>query len=431
MNDSSTVVNTSKTWTFYSEKQKSVFLFILFLVSTCNVIDRQVVNVLIEPIKNEFQVSDSMMGLLSGLAFAGFYVTLGIPVARWADKGNRLNIMAIGLTVWSLMTAICGLAQSFWQLFVSRLLVGAGESTANPSSQSLVADYYAPDKRGFALAILLMATAAGNIIGMVLGGQVAQTYGWRWTFMIFGLPGLLLIPLVLFVLEEPRKHKNVTVPHTVNENFKAALVKLKAKPSYIYSVIGCAFFYFSVYGFTAFLVSFMMRNHAMELSSASALTGIVSVIATLVGTPIGGKLSDKLAKKNPALVPLVPAIAFALSAPLFLAVWLTPNVTLVAVFLGLALALVMAALPVIFSCIHAVCGNSRRATSVAIAMFVSNLFGGGIGPVMVGALSDLFAISYGTALGLKYALASMTILLIPAAWFMYKASKTIVQDIES
>lgn len=431
MKESNTVVKTSQAWTLYSDKQKWGFLFILFLVSTCNVIDRQVINVLIEPIKNEFQVSDSMMGLLSGLAFAGFYVTLGIPVARWADKGNRLNIMAIGLAVWSVMTALCGLAQSFWQLFVSRLLVGAGESTANPSSQSLVADYFAPDKRGFALAILLMATAAGNIIGMVLGGQVAEAYGWRWTFIIFGLPGLILIPLVLIGLKEPRKHKSFALTDQKRENFKQAMAKLKAKPSYIYSVIGCAFFYFSVYGFTAFLVSFMIRNHAMDLSSASALTGIVTVIATVVGTPIGGKLADKLAKKNPALVPLVPAIAFAMSAPLFLAVWLTPNVTLVAIFLGLALAFVMAALPVIFSCIHAVCGNSRRATSVAIAMFVSNLFGGGVGPVMVGSLSDLFAISYGSALGLKYALTSMTILFIPASWFMYKASKTIVQDIEN
>ena len=191
-------------WDLYSGKQRWVFLTVLFLVSTSNVVDRQIVTVLLEPIKAEFGVSDTMLGLLSGLAFALFYVTLGIPIARLADSKNRKLIVGTAITVWSIMTALCGAAQSFFQLALARVGVGAGEAGAVPPSQSLLADYFPPERRSLALAVFFLSAAAGNVLGLIVGGQVADAYGWRWTFVIFGLPGLLLALIVWVVLDEPR-----------------------------------------------------------------------------------------------------------------------------------------------------------------------------------------------------------------------------------
>jgi len=199
-----TTTTARRTWDLYSSRQRWVYLAVLFLVSTSNYADRNVISVLLEPIKAEFKVSDTMLGLLTGISFAVFYATLGIPVARWADRGNRKFIMTLALTIWSFMTMLCGAAQTFWQLAFARVGVGAGEAGAIPPAQSLIADYFDPTRRARALAIFMASATAGYLLGFVLGAHIAAVYGWRHAFVLLGAPGLLLAVIVHFVLREPR-----------------------------------------------------------------------------------------------------------------------------------------------------------------------------------------------------------------------------------
>ncbi|WP_297339703.1 MFS transporter [Pseudophaeobacter sp.] len=422
--------NAAYPWDLYSGKQRWVFLAVLFLVSTSNVVDRQIVTVLLEPIKAEFGVSDTMLGLLSGLAFALFYVTLGLPIARLADSKNRKVIIGAAITVWSLMTVLCGVAQSFFQLALARVGVGAGEAGAVPPSQSLLADYFPPERRSLALAVFFMSAAAGNVLGLIVGGQIADAYGWRWTFVIFGLPGLLLALLVWFVLDEPRNLPKFKVETKDTESFREALAILKKKPAFVNSVIGMVLYYTMIYGVLTFSISFVIRTQGLSLADASAYYGAIGLIAAIIGNPFGGWLADKLSKSNTAWLGRLPGYGFLLAFPLFLTSYLTGSLTVLLVFLALGMFVMMMATPPIFSCLHAVCGTARRATAIAIAYFFANLIGVGLGPVITGVLSDYFAASIGPAEGLRYALAVMTVLYLPSAFFMLRAARTLEQDSE-
>src|SRR5262245_16233862 len=228
-----TVSPTTKPGELYVERQRWAFLLTLFLVSTSNYADRNIIGVLLEPIKHEFQVSDTMLGLLTGFSFAIFYATLGIPVARWADRGDRKLIVTVGLTIWSIMTALCGMAQSFWQLAAARIGVGAGEAGALPPGQSLIADYYPPDRRGKALGVFMMSAMAGYVLGIVVGGQIAQHWGWRNAFLTVGLPGLALAVVTQTVLREPRHRPEFAVPAGSLEPFGASIRALLRKPAFV------------------------------------------------------------------------------------------------------------------------------------------------------------------------------------------------------
>ena len=181
------MLNDSKPWNYYTNRNRRTFSFVLFLVGTSNYVDRNIIGVLLEPIKKEFLVSDTMLGVLSGISFALFYATLGIPIARWADRGDRKLVITLCLGIWCAMTALCGLASTFWQLVAVRFGVGAGEAGAIPPAQSLLADYYPPTQRARAIGFFSMSSSAGYAIGLIFGGYVAQHYGWRAAFLSVGL----------------------------------------------------------------------------------------------------------------------------------------------------------------------------------------------------------------------------------------------------
>ena len=417
-------------WDLYSNKQRWIFLAVLFLVSTSNVIDRQIVTVLLEPIKAEFGVSDTLLGLLSGLSFALFYVSLGIPIARWADKGNRKFIIGLSITVWSAFTALCGMAQSFWQLALARVGVGAGEAGAVPPSQSLLADYFPADKRSLALAIFFMSAAFGNVLGFIVGGQIAESYGWRTTFIVFALPGFLLVLISYLVLKEPRNQLPSLITNAKGESFKQAIKVLKNKPAFVNSVIGMVFYYTLMYGALTFTISFITRNYNMSLGDASTYYGMIALVGAILGNPFGGILADKLSSSNLSWLAKLPAFGFLLVMPFFIFSFMTHSFVVMMLFSSIAMFIMMAVAPPLFSCLHSVCGNQRRATAIAIAYFFANLLGVGLGPVLTGVISDSLAPTYGDAMSIRYALVAMMFLYIPSAWFMWRASKTIKQDAE-
>lgn len=422
--------NATHPWELYSDRQRWTFLTVLFLVSTSNVVDRQIITVLLEPIKEEFGVSDTMLGLLSGLAFAVFYGTLGIPVARLADRKNRKVVVGLSLTVWSAFTALCGAAQNFWQLALMRVGVGAGEAGAVPPSQSLLADYFPPERRSLALAIFFLSAAAGNVLGLIVGGQIADAYGWRWTFIVFGLPGILLAFIVWFVLDEPRNFEHFSIQKKDTESLKQAITALRKKPAFVNTVIGLVLYYAMIYGVLTFSVSFAMRTQDLSLANASAYYGTIGLTAALIGNPLSGWLTDKLAKRDPAWMARVPGYGFLLALPLFAGTYLSESLMMMLTFLALGMFIMMMAAPPIFSCLHAVCGSSRRATAIAIAYFFANLLGLGLGPILVGVLSDAFAVTMGPADGLRYSLLVMSVLYLPSAIFMLRAARTIEADSE-
>src|ERR1700687_414023 len=263
-------------WDLYTSRDRGKFLVVIFLVTMSNYVDKNVIGVLLEPIKNEFHVSDTLLGLLSGISFALFYATLGIPVARWADRGDRKLIITLSLAIWSLMTALCGMATTFWLLVLARFGVGAGEAGAIPPAQSLIADYYPPARRAWAIGISVVAASAGYILGLVLGGYIAQHYGLRPAFITFGLAGFLIVPLTHFVLKEPRHLPEFRILAEAGESIATALRLLFAKPAYRYVLAGIVIYFLMAYGAFVFLVSAMIRIHGVTVGEAGAIFGGVS-----------------------------------------------------------------------------------------------------------------------------------------------------------
>lgn len=420
----------ARPWDLYSARQRGLFLLVLFLVGTSNYVDRNIIGVLLQPIKQEFQVSDTMLGLLSGISFAAFYATLGIPVARWADRGDRRFIVTVSLTVWSLMTALCGFAQNFWQLALARVGVGMGEAGAIPPAQSLIADYYPPDGRSKAIGVYMMCSMAGYVLGLVAGGWIAQHYGWRTAFLIVGLPGLLLAFTTRFLLKEPRHLPQFAIKAQSQEPVNATFRVLSQKASYR-NIIGAMVLYFLMaYGALVFTASFMMRTHGLSVSEAGALFGGMSAAGAIVGSLGGGILTDHLARRDIAWTARLPGWGLVLAWPLYEFAFMAPSISVMAVFFFLASILLTGVIPPMFSALHAVCGSARRAMAVAIAFFFANLFGLGLGPLIAGSLSDWLAQSYGQADGLRYALMIVMFTFVPSGIFMMRAARTLIEELE-
>lgn len=416
-------------WSFYTPRQRWVYLAVLFLVSTSNYFDRYVISVLLEPIKSEFAVSDTMLGLLSGFCFALFYVVAGMPLARWADRGNRCTILMLAVTVWSVMTMLCGVAQTFLQLALARVGVGVGEAGAIPPSQSLLADYFPPKQRATAIAIFSSAGTAGNLLAFGIGGYIAATYGWRSAFLFAGASGLLLVLIARLTLVEPRLRQGLHSSDTRAESLGEALAKLRRKRSFLYGALGCLIYWFFAYGGFIFIPSMLIRVLRVPLAQVSVSYGIAVTIASVIGTLGGGFLADRLARRDVRWLAWLPAIAITLAAPLY---WVAFSLDHLWAFIApasVAAILLTGGLPPVFAAIHAVCGNARRATAVAIVFFSATLIGGGFGPLLTGAFSDALSSIYGTD-GLRYALMIMVFFLVASGVCFYQFGRAMPADLE-
>lgn len=414
----------------YGDGRRWWMLLVLFLVATCSYLDRHIVSVLLEPIKKEFGVSDTLLGLLSGFAFAIFYATLGIPVARWADRGNRRTIVTLAVTLWSGFTVLCGYAGSFWQLALARVGVGAGEAGAIPPSQSLIVDYFAPARRASALAIFTSSATAGYLIAFVLGGYLAAHYGWRTTLIVVGAPGLLLALLARFCLDEPRLRPGREPLAAAQSGIGATVRELFAKPSYRLLLAAAVFYALMAYGSAIFFPSFMVRSLGVSLAEVGLVYGLVSAIGALVGTVGGGFIADRLGQRSPSWYAWLPALGCALALPLYVAAILANSFTTFIALSGVGGTLVGACLPSMFTALHAVCGSSRRALSVAVLTFMMSLIGSGLGPVIAGALSDAFAARAGNE-SLRWAMLVCTLFLLPCIWCFWRAGQHLPRDLES
>jgi predicted MFS family arabinose efflux permease len=420
----------SGAWSLYGPRQRWGLLAILFLVTTSNYFDYYVVSIILEPIKQEFEVSDTMLGLLSGFSFAALYAVAALPIAHWADRGNRRTVITLTLLGWSVMTAVCGLAQSFLQLVLARLGVAVTEPGAAPPSQSLIADYFPPERRATAIAILSQGgSAAGYCVGVGLGGYIAARHGWRSAFLVAGIPGLFLAVLVRWLLAEPRCQLGFPAAGPKAESTAQSLVQLQAKRSFLLALSGTALYAFFAYGVSVFLPSFMIRILHATLEQVSITWGFIVAVAMIIGALIGGWLADRLSRRDIRWYAWLPAIAYAVGTPLY---WLTLSTDHLWTFIAVdfpAEVILAIGYSVSFAPIHVICGNQRRAVAIAIIYFSSMLIGCGFGPLIAGALSDALSSFYGSQ-SLRYSLLSMVLLLIPAAAAFYGAARTMLKDLE-
>lgn len=413
---------------------RAYVLFILVVVYTFNFIDRQIVGILAVPIKADLALSDTQLSLMGGLAFALFYTFLGIPIAMLADRASRTWIMTIALATWSAMTAACGFAQNFLQLFLARLGVGVGEAGGVAPAYSLISDYFPPEKRARALSVYSFGIPIGSALGILLGGVLTTYLGWRSAFVIVGLAGLAIAPIFRLTMREPQRGgldsaNAVTKPAKVSEVVGALI----GKPSFWGLSFGAASSSMMGYGLIFWLPSFFVRSYGDALPEffawmptmlipenpsallfASYFYATILLIGGTAGIWLGGVMADRYGPDKKAAYAIVPAIAFLTTIPFFLVGVLAPTLWIAfPAFLVLqALSLVWLG-PVLSAFQHLVQPN-MRATASAIFLFINNLIGIGLGNLAIGAISDLLKAQYGDE-SLRYAILSGTVFYILAA----------------
>ncbi|MDI1366243.1 MAG: MFS transporter [bacterium] len=367
-------------------------LGLLLLIYMSNFIDRTIVSVLQQPIKAELGLADWQLGMLGGTSFAVFYTLLGLPIARLADRRNRTPIIVVAVTVWSVMTGLCGLAQTYAQLFLARVGVGVGEAGGAPPAHSLIADYFPPERRATALAIYSLGLPLGALVGGVGAGLIAQHHGWRAAFIAAAIPGVVLAVLAQFTLREPVRGGLDGASDTAAAPTLMDMARfMLAKPSLVHIVAGSTVAAFAGYGIGGFNGAYFMRQFALTVGQAGILVGLIGGLSAMLGTVLGGTLSDRAGKSDPRWRFWTPAIGLALAAPLYAAAYLGSTAKIAACLLILPAVLHYLYLGPTYGVLQNMAPPRGRATALALLSLVVNLVGLGLGPLAVGALSDLLA----------------------------------------
>ena len=405
-------------------------LAVIVLIYASSHVDRQIVSILAESIKQDLLLSDSQLGFLIGLSFALFYATLGIPIAILADRYSRRNIIAISVIVWSGMTALSGLAVNFFQLALARIGVGIGEAGSSPPSHSMIADLFPLEKRGAAMGIYAAGINLGVLIGFLVGGFIDEWYGWRMAFFIVGIPGIFLGLLMFFTVREPeRSSPPKPLPKNLFKEVWKTFVLMMAIPSLRHIVIGCTLVVFVGYGTTYWNGVFFRRLHGLSPSETGVLLALIGGIIGGVGTFFGGWLADRLAQRDQrAYVWLTSAVKI-LIAPFVAWFYFETDTTIAAYLLAFVAFFGGFYLSVSFAMTQTLLPPASRALGAAILLFCINIIGLGLGPFVVGILSDVFSTQYG-ADGLRYALVIVTLINIWGAYHYYLAGRTLRADLD-
>jgi MFS transporter, Spinster family, sphingosine-1-phosphate transporter len=426
---------------------------LLLLVNVSSALDRTILSVLQEPIKAELKLTDSQLGMISGPAFALFYALAGVPVARLADRVNRTKLLTFVLSLWSGMTALCGLATGFVTLALCRLGVGMGEGGCHPISHSTIADHFNARQRGTAMALYAAGAPIASILAPVIGGVVAQVWGWRTAFVVVGLPGVLLAILIWFTLRERRGEAGS--PRPAARSFLEDVRWALGNRAFVFVFLAGACNGIAITGITVFTTSFIMRVHGFELAAAGGVVGLLGLMG-LAGNFIGGFLADRFADARGRSYVLVPALGAILSLISYLIAFTQHRWEFV--FIGLLAGNVATDLKngPNFAAVQNIVPSRMRATASAFFTLASNVVGVTLGALSVGVVSDMaaaqqFGASFGefaaacpggrpgpgataelaeacrlaSAEGLRTALAIVSTMFAGAALFFYLASRTI------
>ncbi len=404
-------------------------LALLTAIYALNFLDRTIFNVLIEPIKKEFALSDTVMGLLAGFGFVLFYSVLGIPIARIADRLSRRNIVALAFAFWSAMTALCGLAQGVTTLALARIGVGLGESAGTPASQSLVADLFNKDDRPRALGIFALGTYLGVFLGYFVGGWVNQHYGWRIAFMTAGLPGLALAAVLWLTVTEPaRGGMDGSVAKPFREGFGRTLAFLLSQRTYILVLSGFCLTSYTNYATSAWIPPFLARVHQLSSAEVGTYAGTFKGLFGMAGTLTGGVVVGWLGRRDDRWKLWAPAAMSAIAGPVFAACMLTRDFTTMIAALGLTSFLVGFHLGPIFAIAQTVARPSMRALASAVVLLTATCFGQGLGPLVVGLITDALKTDYGPD-AIRYSLLTAALTTTLGALLFVAAAPSIRSDI--
>ena len=418
-----------------SRAQAHWALAVLTLVYAMNLIDRQIMGVLIEPVKQEFGASDTAMGFLTGLAFAAFYSALAIPFARYADRANRRNFVAWCCMGWSVMTGLCGMAMSFTQLALARMGVAVGEAGGSAPSLSMIADLYPRAQRSRAMSVYMLGPHLGTLFGLGAGAWIAHQYGWRTAFIVMAVPGILAALLLRWTCVEPLRGSLDTPapaagegqangpaavgtapqsePTQAKQPLKQVLLEVWRTPGFAWIAVAGMLFGLTGYGLGIWGTAFLVRTHDLNLRDAGILVGLTGGVAAIFGALLSGWLTDKLVARDARWQMGVPIVGTAIAIPLGLAYLLWPagdfwQVGPLKVPVAMAFSLLFSVFAVwwtapSYAAITTLVGAHRRATSVAVYNLGLTVCGIGLGPFSVGVLSDLLTSSFGTQ-SLRWAL---------------------------
>lgn len=438
-----------------SASYKRIMLITLLLASTVNFMDRAIITVVTEPMKAELGFTDTQIGLLQGLAFGVIYSIATLPIARLAERWNRKKIIAISTSAFSVMSALCGTVGSFWQMFLCRAGVGVGEAAYTPPAQALLADHFPAAKRASVIGIIALGAPMGYLIGSWAGGYIAQTWGWRMVFFASAIPGALAVLAVALFLREPPRGLVDGAPLSQDPppGFFVVLKHLWRKKTFRYMMAGGAVGLIGSYAVSQFSLPFMMRVHGLTLSQAGALFGIIGFVSVGAGNLLGGYGSDFLRRVSPRWYCWLPAIGMGFASVLYATGFLSPSFTVL-----LATTMVGGVTVLFFYApTYAVTQNmvtpQMRATAVGVLATVFGIIGAGLGPTLLGVVSDIYARgSFGAgeyaarcaggtvaddmaeacaqaaASGLQYALASTGVMFAISALLYLMASRTIEED---
>lgn len=412
-----------------------VTLWILLVVYIFNFIDRQIVNILAEPIAQELRLSDTQIGLMTGLAFALFYTVLGLPIARFSDRPstNRPWLIGTALAVWSAMTALCGLAQNFVQLLLARIGVGVGEAGCTPPAHSLIADLVEPAKRASALAFYALGIPIGTLLGMLIGGLLADTVGWRNAFLIVGLPGLLLAVVVFTLLRDPRRTGMMQASATSQPGAQMpmgdALKAMFSSRAFVLLVTAGSAAAFLAYGKVTWITIFFQRTHGLTPGETGFWFGLVNGAAGITGTFLGGYLADRFGSTNRRHVLTAPAVGMVVTIPFALFAFMSDDW-----IMALALLIVPTLCNSLYygptySSVQGLVPLRARAIAAAVLLFFQNLIGLGLGPLFFGMLSDVLQPTYGEE-SVRYVLYGATLLGVVPAFFFWRCSLRLNEELD-
>lgn len=392
-------------------------LALLFFAYVINYVDRQIVTILQEPIKADLGLSDTQLGLLTGLSFALFYATMGVPIARLADRHSRRTVIAGATLLWSAMTMACAGAGNFASLLLFRMGVGVGEAGLSPPAHSLISDYYPPEKRATALGIYSSGIQVGVMLGFLLGGTIEHFFGWRAAFLVVGLPGLLLAVLIRFTLREPVRGAFDPPDGASAPGFRDALMRLWRIKSFRYAALACGFHTLVLYGHGHWSPPYLARVHQMPLRDIAFWLALLAVGPGALGLWLSGVLADRL-QHHYARARLWVAIgSIVLLIPFEIGFVLAPSAPWALTFSAMTHFLGGVYLAPAIAFAHSLVGPHLRASASALLLLGLNLIGLGIGPLLVGWMSDALAVDYGPH-AVRYAmLAIVPIQLIALALF--------------
>ena len=394
-----------------TQRYRTYVLSALTLIYIMNFVDRGLLAVVGPDLVPELGISDTQFGLLTGFGFALLYTIVGIPLARYADKAHRVWIMSVCVSLWSLMTALCGLATevtvgsvtigAFWILLMCRVGVGIGEAGCTPPANSLIADYYAPRDRSQALGVYAMGVTLGTMFANLIGGWVTDAFDWRTAFFVVGLPGLLLAAVFkLTVKEPPRGYTDPTGTQSKEQvTFREAMSELTTKPAFWLMTGGATVAAFCGYGISSFQSIFLVRAHEITAGEAAIWINAPVSLSSAIGTFVTGWLATKLYKKHPGAIAWLPAAGLALSVPFYVFAFTTQNLLYAAIGLIIAGFVKYGYLAAQYTIGQGVVSMRVRATATAVLLFVANLIGYGFGPLFIGAISDIFFVNGVAELG--------------------------------